>query len=81
LFDKPHDYTDLYLVICQHLFESQEEENECCGSAKGGIDELAETYIAKSPLDAEGGFVHVQMMRLEVEAETENITDLADSSG
>ncbi|MFV9678140.1 MAG: hypothetical protein ACNYVW_10905 [Methanosarcinales archaeon] len=80
MFDKPHDYTDLYLFICLHLSKGQEEENEFGGSAKGGICELAEKYIAKSPLDAEG-FVHVQMMRLEVEAETENITYLADSSG
>jgi len=47
LLRKPQDYTDLYLVICQHLSKGQEVENEFGGSAKGGIDELAEKYIAK----------------------------------
>ncbi len=35
------------------------------------IDELVDKYVEKHPLDSEG-FVHVPMMRLEVEAENEN---------
>lgn len=37
------------------------------------IDEIVDKYIKNYPLD-NGGFIHVQMMRLEVEAENENKT-------